>query len=329
MNCGTTATRCIGLGRAGNGAFERFHRNEVLPSLGPRLIELRKSLSAADGARTAVRSGERLHRDFELGTPVLLYHRVGPPLPGSNPMMTVAPAKFVRQMQWLADHGYTGVTPSAWLAWRNEGLPLPPKPVVITFDDAFADTATHALPVLKARGFSAAVFVVTGEIGGTNQWDLDGGWATAAHALMTPDAILHWHASGIEFGAHSRRHQDMRTLDDSALTAEVRGCAEDLTVVLGERPQSFAYPHGLYDPRVTAAVGAEFPLALTCDETGLNYLGTDPLRLRRVTILPQDSIFEFGLRVRLGWTPMEWVRRLTRHKLGRSAIRKFMGRLGP
>lgn len=253
-----------------------------------------------------------------VGTPVLLYHHVGEQRAGTNPLMTITPHQFVSQMGWLARHGYTGIGPARWLAWRDGAASLPRKPVIITFDDAYADIATHALPVLLAHGFTAAVFVPTAHIGGTNAWDIEGGWATSPLPLLDADAIAHWHGLGIEFGAHSHTHRDLRALDAAALEAEMAGSATALAHLLGERPVAFAYPHGLHDARVRAAAARVFRLAFTCDEDGLNYHDTPAERLRRVIVLPHESQLEFGLRVRLGWTPVEWLRRLTRHRFGRS-----------
>ena len=267
-------------------------------------------------------------REFALPVPVLTYHHVGPPRPGTNRAMTVAPARFARQLRWLAQHGYSTVPPTDWLAWRDEGRPLPERPLVLTFDDAYADTATYALPLLEQYGFTATVYVVTGQIGGVNRWDTVGGWAAVPHPLMTAEQIRHWHGRGIDFGAHTRTHPDLRALDPAALDAEVRGSAEDLTALLGGPPRSFAYPYGAYDARVSDAVRAAFPLGLTSDE-GLNYLGTDPAQLRRVMVLPGDSLLEFALKVRLGWSPLEHLRRVTGYRRGRAALGRALARIHP
>jgi peptidoglycan/xylan/chitin deacetylase (PgdA/CDA1 family) len=294
----------------------------VVTQLGLRHAALRLSNARAQCAwlRSAVRTAgawQAFQAEFDLGTPALLYHHVGPTRAGTNPLMTITPARFTAQLRWLVAHGYAGISPAQWLAWRVAGTPLPPRPVIITFDDAYAETAEHAFPALLERGFSAGVFVVTGAIGRTNEWDLAGGWASAPHAVMSAESIREWHTRGIQFGAHTRTHVDLRLLNDADLANELRGSGDDLAALLGERPTAFAYPHGLHDARVRAATATHFPLAFTCEETGLNYLGTAASRLRRVMILPQDTLLEFGLRVRLGWTPVEWLRRLRRYRLRR------------
>jgi peptidoglycan/xylan/chitin deacetylase (PgdA/CDA1 family) len=263
------------------------------------------------------------------GVPALLYHHVGNPRAGTNWRLTIATEVFRQQMQWLSNHGYTGIRPSDWLAWRNEGRMMPAKPIIITFDDGYADVALNALPVLERYGFGAAVFVVTRALGGRSRWDIEAGRASASFELMTSKQIQHWSARGIEFGAHSRTHADLRALDMADLDDEVRGSAEDLTLVLGERPRSFAYPFGHYDSRVSSFTREVFPIAFTCDEDGLNYRDTDTSKLRRVTILPHESLMEFALRVRLGWTPVEWMRRAIGERGLRRLARRWVRRITP
>jgi peptidoglycan/xylan/chitin deacetylase (PgdA/CDA1 family) len=153
--------------------------------------------------------------------PVLLYHHIGPRPPGTFPNLTVSTQEFERQMRWLVHRGYVGIRPSDWLRWLREGTDLPEKAVLITFDDGYADLAEHALPVLRRHGFGAVVFIVTGQVGGTNVWDEAIG--SAMHRLMTADQIRYWAAQGIEFGAHSRTHADLTTLTSDKLSDEIVG----------------------------------------------------------------------------------------------------------
>src|SRR5690242_18168121 len=62
--------------------------------------------------------------------PVLLYHHVSPRRPGTPASLTVSPARFERQVHWLARRGYVGISPSDWWLRCMEGTPLPSKPVL-------------------------------------------------------------------------------------------------------------------------------------------------------------------------------------------------------
>ncbi|MFJ8045202.1 polysaccharide deacetylase family protein [Kitasatospora sp. NPDC096147] len=79
-----------------------------------------------------------------------------------------------------------------------EGRPLPPRSVLITFDDADRTVLTHALPELTARGIPAAAFVIA-ELIGTERpfwWHeaaflaRNGGQARSLRSLARPDQLL-------------------------------------------------------------------------------------------------------------------------------------------
>ncbi|MGZ7090380.1 MAG: polysaccharide deacetylase family protein, partial [Candidatus Angelobacter sp.] len=219
--------------------------------------------------------------------PALMYHNIGTAEPGSNKALTISPAQFRRQLRWLARQGYAGITASQWLAWCREARPLPDKPVLLTFDDAYADTAKHGFRILREEGFTATVFVVSSEIGGTNTWDQANG--IAKQELMTADQIRYWATQGIEFGAHTRTHADLTGLSPSDVRAEMVDSRERLAQLVGEPIVSFAYPYGYYDDSVLRCAKEVFPVAFTCD-AGLNDLRTDLSRLKRAEIEPYYTI---------------------------------------
>lgn len=233
------------------------------------------------------------------GCSALLYHHVGPVRPHTYPESTVSPERFERQIQWLNRRGYVGIRPSEWLNWVRERKSLPAKPIMLTFDDAYADTADIALPILRKCGFSAAVFVVTERLGGTNSWDEAQGCGTLQ--LMTAEQIRYWAGQGIEFGAHSRTHAHLNELTASELSAEVAGSKNDLTALLGLPISSFAYPYGEFNDKVCDLVRREFTMAFSAD-VGMNYLSGDLHLLRRALVRPNDSMIEFILSSRWGGT---------------------------
>ena len=207
-------------------------------------------------------------------------------------------------MGWLVRHGYSGVGLSDWLAWLREGKPLPEKPVLITFDDGYADVAEHALPVLGRYGFSAVVYVVSGQVGKTKTWGHPE--ISESSRLMTADQIRSWMEKGIEFGAHGRTHANLTKLEGDRLAEEIEGSADDLMRILGVRTASLAYPYGASNRRVREAAAGVFELALGREE-GLNGLSTDPLLLRRTRVSAAGSRFAFANRVRLGFSPLRYL----------------------
>jgi glycosyltransferase involved in cell wall biosynthesis/peptidoglycan/xylan/chitin deacetylase (PgdA/CDA1 family) len=268
---------------------------------GVRMLHQRQFAVMLRTAAAVSGSAATLRLEFGRRLPVLLYHHVGPPVPGSYPSLTVTPGRFEAQVRWLSRSGYQSIMPAEWLAYCHDGAPLPPKPVMITFDDAYADSAEHAFPVLRHFGFGATVFVPTACIGGTNSWDLAD--APGAHRILNEAQIHWWAAQGIEFGAHSRTHADLTLVPSETLDEEVGGSKADLSALVGREVDVFAYPYGRMSPEVQARVTSQFRLAFGVQEE-LNDLLTPLTNLRRTMVLDSDSRLEFALRVRLGFNPL-------------------------
>jgi peptidoglycan/xylan/chitin deacetylase (PgdA/CDA1 family) len=238
--------------------------------------------------------------------PVLLYHHVGPPRRGTHESLTTSPEAFERHVRWLAENGYTTVAPSQCVAWIRGGAAIPERALMITFDDGYADLATYAFPMLQRHAMSATTFVVTALMGRSNAWDgnHDG------HVLMKASQVREWASAGFAFGAHGRTHADLTSLGAEALRTEVVGSRDELAAVLGAGVDAFAYPYGFYDDAAVATVSSAFSIAFTVDE-GLNDPGTDLLRMRRTMVLPNDALADVALRVRLGSSPLQAIRRGT------------------
>lgn len=110
--------------------------------------------------------------------PILMYHLVGP-LPDraiyTNSYsyqldygLTVPPAQFQAEINYLSSQGYSSISLARLSDNLFYGLSLPPKPVILTFDDGFLNEYEYALPVLEAAGFTAVFFPCTGLLGETN-----------------------------------------------------------------------------------------------------------------------------------------------------------------
>jgi peptidoglycan/xylan/chitin deacetylase (PgdA/CDA1 family) len=94
--------------------------------------------------------------------PVLLYHRLVPNVNGHG----VAPADFAAQMQMLHEQGFHAISLDQYERFiRGNPVDLPPRPILITFDDGFISSFEVADPILARYGWSAAIYVITGAVG--------------------------------------------------------------------------------------------------------------------------------------------------------------------
>jgi len=187
---------------------------------------------------------------------VLTYHSISE----AGGPTSIPSATFAMQMAALADAGYRSVRLRTFLDWHdgNEEGSGDNRRALITFDDAFADFADEAAPILKRHGFSALVFVPTRQLGGVESWE---GASRPARDLMNWDTVRALAAEGFEFGGHSRTHPDLTGLDAAACEAEIAGCAEDLAERLGGPVESFAAPYGRVSANVVTMIGRHYRVA--------------------------------------------------------------------
>lgn len=181
--------------------------------------------------------------------PILYYHyiRINP-----NPRdrvgfgLSTPPAMFRVQMQYLANHGFHVISLHEAVAAIENHSGLPSHPVVLTFDDGYADFFTAAVPVLQSHGFTATSFVVSGRMG----W---GGY-------MTPSQVVAADSMGFTIGAHTVDHVALAAQPPARATWEMKQSKLTLEGLLGHPVADFAYPYGsfnAYDMAQAKSLGFE------------------------------------------------------------------------
>lgn len=264
---------------SGPGTVEHVPYDEPIPEVLETFHWERASVAAAADAAV-----ETWH------LPILMYHRVASTGAEATARWRVAPDDFERQIAYLADAGFRSVSLEEWRRAARLRRPLPGRAVVLTFDDAYEDFATHAWPVLERYGLGAAVFLVSGHVGGTAVWDA--GYGESA-PLLDWGAVRELAGRGVEFGSHSVSHAPLTQLsvDDIALE-----CLRSRVAIEGElgRPiTALSYPHGAHDPVVEHLAGAAgYVFGLSC-RAGAARFGDPPLALPRQEIMGSTSFEQF------------------------------------
>ncbi len=202
---------------------------------------------------------------------ILTYHSID----DSGSVVSVAPQTFADQMACLSEIGYRGISMREAVAhFKSQGR-WPEKCAALTFDDGFANFYDDATPVLARHNFSATVFVISGHMDGRNDWaepPAGLGWRD----MLSWKQVRELSALGIEIGAHTRTHPDLRALSSSQLEEEIAGSCVEISDYTGQQVESFAYPFGYLDNSAEDAVARAVRSACT---TELRRANDDPLHL--------------------------------------------------
>ena len=177
--------------------------------------------------------------------PILMYHYVDETPPPAGPYaddLTVRTGDFEAEMEYLFTNGYSTVSfADVYLAMA--GLrELPDRPVVLTFDDGGVDNYEVAFPILKAFGFTATFFIITGTT--------DRG----AEGVMRWDQLREMAAKGMSIQSHTVSHPDLRGSSAAKLEAELVDSRQAIAEAIGGPSYVLCYPAGAYDDDVIEAV---------------------------------------------------------------------------
>ncbi len=208
---------------------------------------------------------------------ILNYHRVGRPSPQARYRgMYVTPNLLAWHVFLLKARGREFVTLTEGVR-RGCG----PNLVALTFDDGYLDNLELGLPVLKAAGVPATVYVVSDDVGKKNVVWPESGDRLASN-LMTWDDLRRLQAEGWEVGSHAADHVHLaRKTEEDQRTLIARSWSS-LKENLDREPTSFAYPYGSYNEKTLEVLtNLGCVAAVTIKSDGVNSSDTQVLELFR------------------------------------------------
>ncbi|MCT9930893.1 polysaccharide deacetylase family protein [Planotetraspora sp. A-T 1434] len=259
--------------------------------------------------------------------PILMYHSVTDRPNGDTRPHAVRPGDFAEQMGYLKDAGFTPLTVGELVASLNRpGREVPARPVVVTFDDGYADFHAQALPVLDRLGIPSTVFLTSG-------WVHDAGTEAAGRPL---DRMLSWSQAreaaehGVEIAGHSHSHPQLDQLRDHELRQELRRNKALLEDRIGRPVTTMAYPYGYSSARVRREVRKAGYWAACAVSNAIAADRHDLLAIPRLTVGRSTTMARFRLAVEGRGVPLLYLKeriltsgyavvRRTRRGLGRMA----------
>jgi peptidoglycan/xylan/chitin deacetylase (PgdA/CDA1 family) len=197
-------------------------------------------------------------------------------------------------MKYFGESGHRTATSAQWM-----DRDLPPRSVLLTFDDAYDDLYTELFPVAIEHKYTPLIFVVVDHIGGSNAWDQARG--LRPRNLLSAGQLKEMQRYGVEFGSHTLTHPNLTSLGHRELVRELRDSKDRLEDLLGAEVSAFAYPYGAVDRRVRSYVAeAGYRLAFTT-VAGPNWWN-DPLCQNRADVNDSMPLTDFASVISTGWT---------------------------
>jgi peptidoglycan/xylan/chitin deacetylase (PgdA/CDA1 family) len=206
--------------------------------------------------------------------PVLAYHLVDRRMDAG--IAWIPPARFERQIAWLAEAGYRSVSLSEYLHHDHHSGE---KKIVITFDDGYRSLAQYALPILSRYRFAATVFVIAAYVGCTNRWDVKFFLPGLRH--LDWGELRELMAAGWEIGSHSLNHDYLPLLSDQALWQDLSLSRQILQEHLQIPIAHLSLPFGRGNRRV-------YRVAMQAGYESVAILGGEKWRHARVSLQTPD-----------------------------------------
>ena len=212
---------------------------------------------------------------------ILEYHCIS--VNGFEDQITITKEKIIEQFEYLKNNNYKTFWLSEVDEFRQNNRQLPPKSVVLTFDDGFLDNFTELYPLLQQYNFKAVCFVVLGRIGQKADWN--GKYVNDSMIMMDKTQLLEI-SSHIELGYHTFKHDNYADLSLDEIEKDLQLCQE---VIKKEDLKVFpalAYTYGGYYRKKGVNQNQFFELL---KKYGIKY----GLRIgNRINIVPLKNVYK-------------------------------------
>lgn len=242
-----------------------------------------QTLSALNFSPQVTATTSTLRSDFTVHVPVLMYHYIRSGISITENIsygLSITPEVLEQQLKYIADNGYQTISLNDLSDSLDNHTPLPPKSVVLTFDDGYRDFYTTAFPLLKKYNLRAVSFYVV------DYFNYPG--------YMTWDMVKEIHNSGlVAFESHTLGHLMLTSLKPEEARREVFESKKILEEVLNKKVTVFAYPYGDFNDEIVNLVKeAGYKLAFST-RIGSDSHSSERFILKRVSVNGFDSFDVF------------------------------------
>lgn len=227
--------------------------------------------------------------------PILMYHNVSQKEAASDGL-TISSQKLEKQFQYLKENNFVTFHLSELALLES----IPPKSVVLTFDDVTENQLVYACPLLEKYHLKATFFIPFQYIGKSDLWN------KGSQKIMSIQEIKSL-GNNIELGLHSFAHGKYDAMSASEINEDFKKCFQiidenDLKVY-----HAIAYPFGNFPKKNPKNAVFKSVLEKNNIKMGLRignkvnkFPFKNPYEIMRIDVKGQDSLLKFKLKLRFG-----------------------------
>lgn len=209
----------------------------------------------------------------EVRIPILMYHSICNDDPNNSLMIPTE--MFAEQMEWLRENDFTAMSMDEVIEAMNTGK-VPKRPVLITFDDGYADNYINAFPELKNNNLKGTFFIISDTI------TEEGGY------YMSTSMLKEMKEAGMEIENHTANHLELNNLSREDAIDSIKRGQEFLRSVIGSNGNYLCYPVGRYsDETIEIQKELGIKAALTT-QGGISSIADGKYELKRIRISPMN-----------------------------------------
>ncbi len=232
----------------------------------------------------------------QVKVPIVMYHHIVSEDDGSN---NITVDKFTSDLKAYKDAGYETIQYSDLINYVYDNVPLPDKPLIISFDDGYLSNYEIAYPLLKQMHMKAVISIIGWSVGkqydAVNASEIIPHFDWRAAKEMSDSGIIEFQSHSFDLHAIQKDDQVRKgvlqlpgedTMDYIQIfKADHELMLEGMITNLEKRPTFFTYPYGYYNPFTEGLLKTlGYYGSVTVDE-GINVISKDPnslFQLKRI-----------------------------------------------
>ncbi len=204
--------------------------------------------------------------------PILMYHHIRTTQKDDIKMLkdlSCSLDDLKRHCRYLKANGYSTITFQDLFEYFQNDVPLPEKPVILTFDDGYQDN-WNAYKELRKKNMKGVFFVVLKTLGDSKH--------------LSKTQVLAMSRDGMEIGSHSLHHEDLTKITEQKAEQEILQSKEALELFLGRPVLAFCYPGGKFNKKTLKILARSTYWFARTTRTGVSTIEGKDLKLRTVRI---------------------------------------------